>query len=121
MILRRSSNRSPVKVSAEDTFPQIVISDILQLPIPAATDSQQSPIIERVQKILAAKNVGANGVRPPFVANGNIDNDADKGACHAPLQESSTNISALEAECDRLVYELYSLTEEEIALVEGKR
>jgi len=28
---------------------------------------------------------------------------------------------ALEAEIDRLVYELYALTEEEIAIVEGKK
>jgi hypothetical protein len=42
------------------------------------------------------------------------------GACHAPLQESQTDIPTLEAEIDRLVYLLYDLSEEEIALVEGK-
>ena len=31
------------------------------------------------------------------------------------------NVSALEAEIDRLVYQLYGLTEEEIALMEGKK
>ncbi len=33
---------------------------------------------------------------------------------------SNTDVSALEAEIDRLVYQLYGLTEEEIAIVEGK-
>jgi hypothetical protein len=37
------------------------------------------PIIKRVRKILAAKNVGANGVRPPFPDNDDIGGDADKG------------------------------------------
>jgi hypothetical protein len=59
-----------------------------QLPIPPATDAQQTPIIERVQKILAAPN--------------------------------SPDVPQLEAEIDRLVYDLYDLTDEEIAVVEGK-
>jgi hypothetical protein len=57
-----------------------------QIPICAATDTQQTPIIEHVHNILA-----------------NPDSPA---------------VPQLEAEIDRLVYELYGLTEEEIALVE---
>jgi hypothetical protein len=71
------------------------------IPIPPATEDQQTPIIERVQQILAAKK------SPP-----------------TPLSEGGsekqTDIPALEAEIDRLVYALYNLTDEEIALVEGK-
>ena len=49
----------------------------------------------------------------------NVEN-CGKGACHAPLQNlQPTDIPALEAEIDRLVYTLYGLTEEEIAVVEG--
>ena len=59
-----------------------------QLPIPPATDAQQAPIIERVQKILAAPD--------------------------------SPDVPQLEAEIDRLVYDLYGLSEEEISVVEGK-
>lgn len=33
----------------------------------------------------------------------------------------SPDVPQLEAEIDRLVYDLYGLTEEEIAVVEGKR
>ncbi len=60
-----------------------------QLPIPPATDAQQTPIIERVQKILA-----------------------DPG---------SPDVPQLEAEIDRLVYDLYGLTEEEISVLEVKQ
>lgn len=59
-----------------------------QLPIPPATDGQKAPIIERVQKILAAPG--------------------------------SPDVPQFEAEIDRLVYDLYGLTEEEIAVVEGR-
>lgn len=58
------------------------------IPIPPSTDAQQAPIIERVQKILAAPD--------------------------------SPDVPQLEGEIDRLVYALYDLTEEEVALVEGK-
>ncbi|MBW4053830.1 MAG: class I SAM-dependent DNA methyltransferase [Proteobacteria bacterium] len=60
-----------------------------QLPIPPATDAQKKPLIELVQKILAAPD--------------------------------SPDVPQLEAEIDRLVYELYNLTEEEIAVVEAGR
>ena len=80
--------RAKFQISAEDTFPQIMISDILQFPIPEVSEGQQAPIIERVQQILA--------------------------------DTISSEVPRLEAEIDRLVYDLYGLTEEEIALVEGK-
>lgn len=37
--------------------------------------------------------------------------------CKSPI---AANVSALEGEIDRRVYQLYGLTEEEIALVEGQ-
>lgn len=62
------------------------------IPVPSATREQQAPIIALVDKILEAKR-------------GNADADT----------------SAWEAEIDRLVYALYGLTAEEIALVENQR
>lgn len=59
-------------------------------PIPAATPAQQTEIEKRVEKILALKKENP---------------DAD--------------VSALEAEIDRLVYKLYGLTDEEVKIVEG--
>lgn len=63
-----------------------------RIPVPSATREQQAPIIALVDKILEAKR-------------GNADADT----------------SAWEAEIDRLVYALYGLTAEEIALVENQR
>lgn len=72
-----------------EALAQVKRHHIAQLPIPPATDAQQAPIIERVQKILAAPD--------------------------------SPDVPQLEAEIDRLVYALYELTDEEIAVVEGKK
>lgn len=65
---------------------------IRNIPIAPATKEQQLPIITLVDEILSAKK-------------------ANPGA----------DTSALEAEIDRLVYDLYGLTEEEIAIVEGTK
>ena len=75
--------------------------DWKHLPIPDVPPEKQAPIVALVEQILAAKK------SPP-----------------TPLSEggskSQTDIPVLEAEIDRLVYALYGLTEEEIAVVEGK-
>ncbi len=64
---------------------------IRNIPIPSATSAQQKPIIALVDKILASKK-----------ANPQADTSKE------------------EAEIDRLVYQLYGLTDEEIAVVEGR-
>ncbi len=64
---------------------------VKEFPIPIVAYEQQTEIIAHVDQILTAKRAGS---------------DADT--------------SDLENEIDKLVYELYNLTEEEIAIVEGK-
>ncbi|MCI5829952.1 MAG: Eco57I restriction-modification methylase domain-containing protein [Spirochaetia bacterium] len=64
---------------------------IRNIPIPTATVAQQEPIIALVDKILVAKK-----------------------------QDPKADTLALEAQIDQLVYKLYGLTQEEIAVVEGK-
>lgn len=66
--------------------------DAKELPIPKIPESAQQPFITRVDKILSAKQK---------------DPDADT--------------SELEKEIDRMVYKLYDLTPEEIAIVEGRK
>ncbi len=65
-------------------------NDAKELPIPDVSPEQQVPIIKLVDQILDAKHT---------------DPDADT--------------SDLENEIDRLVYDLYGLTDDEIAVVEG--
>ena len=64
---------------------------IRNIPIPTATKEQQQEIITLVDKILAAKK-----------------------------QDSSADTTEWEKLIDQKVYELYGLTSEEIAIVEGK-
>lgn len=76
--------------SDTELFPKIRIKQAKQLPIPTATPAQQQPIIALVDKILAAKKAN-----------------------------SQADTSAWEREIDKLVYELYGLTEDEVKVVEG--
>jgi hypothetical protein len=64
---------------------------IENIPIPEVSQSLQAPIVLRVDKILAAKK-----------------------------KDSNADTSALESEIDQLVYKLYGLTDDEIAIVEGR-
>ncbi len=75
----------------EDVFPEIQTYLYEQLPIPAATTAQQQPIIDLVDDILTKKK-----------------------------QNSSEDTTYLEGKIDKLVYELYGLTDDEIAIVEGR-
>lgn len=61
-----------------------------QIPIPKLSTAQQQPFVELIDRILQVKSTNP-----------------------------AADISALEVEIDRLVYQLYELTEEEIATVEG--
>ena len=63
---------------------------VKEFPIPIVAYEQQTKIIEHVDQILAIKHV-----------------------------DSNADTSNLENEIDNLVYELYNLTEDEIAIVEG--
>lgn len=64
---------------------------LAEIPIPTTTAEQQKPIIDLVDKILAAKKA-----------------------------DTTSDTSELEHEIDELVYKLYGLTDEEIAVVEGR-
>lgn len=64
---------------------------IRNIPIPSATPDQQQEIIALVDKILSAKK-----------------------------QNPAADTTALEQEIDKFVYQLYGLTDKEIAIVEGK-
>ena len=75
--------------SDTELFPKIRIAQAKQLPILKASKAKQQPIIALVDQILSAKKFNPKA-----------------------------DTSALEREIDRLVYELYELTPEEIALIE---
>ena len=62
-----------------------------RIPIPQITDAQQTPLINLMDEILAAKILN-----PPTM-----------------------DTSVIESEIDQLVYELYDLSTKEIEIVEG--
>jgi hypothetical protein len=69
----------------------INIYEIEQIPIPMVTAQQEDEVVEVIQEILAAKKA-----------------------------DPTADTLELEAEIDQLVYKLYGLTDEEIAIVEGR-
>lgn len=72
-------------------MPTIGGYELSSIPIPEASKEQQQVIINLVNKIIAVKK-----------------------------EDAKADTSAWEKEIDRLVYELYGLTEDEIKVVEGK-
>lgn len=76
-------------ITNQQGFPQILMTDLQDLPIKVATHVQQQPIIALVDQIISKKK-----------------------------QNPEADISLLEHEIDLLVYDLYSLTKEERLLVD---
>jgi len=90
-------------VAQKDDFPQVHISALKSLPFPLAEKAQHDQVVNLVEKMLSLKQRQAN------------TNDALNDQRHE-LQEQ---IQYLDQQIDRLVYQLYDLTEEEIRVVEG--
>jgi len=82
---------SAVSQAVKDDFPQVTIADVLALPVPTRIDGKDQDLLAAlVSRILAAK-----------------------------AADPVADTTALEREIDEIVYRLYGLTEEEIAIVEG--
>ena len=69
---------------------ELIAKPLSEIPIKKIPDSAQKPFIKLVDRILVEKK-----------------------------DDPQMDTTALEREIDRLVYELYGLTEDEIAIVEG--
>ena len=72
-------------------FPQFKINELAIFPIPTSFSPHETDLLRCVGSILALKK-----------------------------ETPDADVSALETEIDRLVYQLYGLTEEEIKIVEGR-
>jgi len=89
-----------VTQASKDDFPQVTIKDTLNLPIPIEpSESQKKKIIYSANRMLEL-----------YKRNPQTPHEKDR------LQRE---IAVTDAAIDRLVYELYDLTEEEIRVVEG--
>jgi type I restriction-modification system DNA methylase subunit len=95
--------RKKFQISADDTFPQIMIRDILQFPIPKPDKDRHDLIVKLVEQMLSFHKLLATMKTP---------DDRTR------LQRQ---IDAMDQQIDRLVYELYELTKEEISIVEDEK
>jgi restriction endonuclease S subunit len=93
--------RRKFQISPDDTFPQIMIRDILQFSIPLSP----IPLLEKIS--IFVKNI-LNSYKQLPSAN----TDHEKNLIQRQIESTDHRI-------DELVYDLYGLTEEEIKIVEG--
>jgi hypothetical protein len=91
--------RCKLQITAEDTFPQIMIRDILSLPFDEGVAGTEK-IGEAVDSMLALHSQLAGA-----------KSESQRGVIQR-------QIDSTDAEIDRLVYDLYALTDEEIRIVE---
>ena len=91
--------RKKFQISADDTFPQIMIRDILQFPIPKPSKARHDQMAKLVEQMLTLHKQLATAKTPD-----------DK----IRLQRQ---IDATDHQIDRMVYELYGLKENEIQIV----
>lgn len=78
--------------ATKGAFPKILVQDIKDFPLPTISDKKKEIISQKVTSILLTKQTN-------------------------PLTDTTTE----ERKIDRIVYDLYGLTEEEIAIVEGTK
>jgi hypothetical protein len=84
-------------------FPQINQTTLETLPFPKSAFSDQRPLVQKVRQMISLREHAMAG---------------ETGHDHVPIQRQ---IDATDREIDRLVYDLYGLTEEEIRIVEGEK
>ncbi|MFA5974496.1 MAG: N-6 DNA methylase [Lentimicrobiaceae bacterium] len=94
--------RNKFQISDEDTFPQIMIRDILQFPLPLIDQLHDTELNGLVAQILQL-NIEKSSAKLP-----------------SKIEQLESKIEYCENRINRIVYQLYELTEEEIKIVEGK-
>ena len=93
--------RKKFQISDDDTFPQIMIRDILQFPIPVIEKKQNYEMIQLIETMLQLHK--------------------EKQQTHTPdkLNQLEARIKCTDDKINQLVYDLYGLTEEEREIVKG--
>ena len=92
--------RKRFQISDQDTFPQILIRDILQIPVPVVNNAHHDQMVSLVERML----------------------DLHKRLLETKTGHQKTliqrQIDATDRQIDGLVYDLYGLTEEEVKVGE---
>ncbi len=88
-------------VAQKDDFPQVHISALANLPIPVADKARHDKMVKLVERMLK------------------LNRELQKAKTPDEKTRLERQITATDRQIDKLVYELYSLTEDEIKIVEG--
>lgn len=94
--------RAKFQISDDDTFPQIMIRDILQFPIPKLNQKQSDELTILVTQLLE------------------LNKQKQEATLATKREQIEARIAHAEARINQLVYQLYDLTDEEIKIVEGE-
>ncbi len=94
--------RKKFQISDDDTFPQIMIRDILQFPIPEINEKDDAELNRLVDRLLQ------------------IYSEKAETKFQTSLDQFQNKIDFCENRINQIVYQLYELTEDEIKIVEGK-
>ncbi len=93
--------RKKFQISDQDTFPQIMIRDILQFPIPAIDKMRDVELNKRVDQLLQ------------------LNEEKQNQTLQSRIDQIQNRIDYSEQRINEIVYELYGLTNEEISLIEN--
>lgn len=92
--------RKKFQITADDTFPQIMRRDILQIPIPISISKNSDRLVSLVEQMMLMHN---------RLKNVNSPNEK---------KIIQKQIDVTDRQIDQLVYQLYELTDDEIAIIE---
>ena len=94
--------RKKFQISDDDTFPQIMIRDILQFPIPKIPSTVATDLDKLVDHLLK------------------LNQEKKETRLTSKLEQVQNQIYYCETRINQIVFQLFGLTEEEIKIVEGK-
>lgn len=93
--------RKKFQISDDDTFPQIMIRDILQFPIPEIDKKNDTELNKLVDQLLQ------------------LNEEKGKVKLQTKINQLQSKIDYCEGRINEIVYQLYGLTKEEIKIVEN--
>ncbi|NCU32384.1 MAG: class I SAM-dependent DNA methyltransferase, partial [Candidatus Moranbacteria bacterium] len=93
--------RKRFQISDDDTFPQIMIRDILQFPFPDMNKNEQMELNKQVDKLLHL-NEQIKHTRLP-----------------SEIDQIQSHIQHCEARIDEIIYRIFDLTDDEIQIISG--
>ena len=93
--------RKKFQISNDDTFPQIMIRDILQFPFPAIDKFKDVELNKLVDQLII------------------FNDEKQQTTLQTKLNQIQNRIDYCEQRINEIVYELYDLTKDEIAIIEN--